>query len=262
MRHFNFNEIGSEIQPEGLIDLLNSQRGGSFFVLHGYISKASVKGTMDGDGEEADYYCQYGVNYGSLKEADIAAVRQARYDGWLPTVDFRVTRGTYIDGDGNEHDRKAKGRTFHTVRFTPTAEEIGTALAEILNSLEAPKPATAHYDKEAKGMYSNQSDGSWHIRECLIVHRVTTREGDWKPKATSRRVAVRNAVKKALKLKTARYRQFCFSKEVKPDGMPEGDRFESITIGGQSILVDAANDTTLLALPEHVKEAQAAAIAD
>ena len=119
-------------------------------------------------------------------------------------------------------------------------ERLKTAVREVLHGLENPAPARASYDKKAKGLYENESDGRIHVRDALKVHKVVREEGDYGQKASKPEVAIKDAVRRTLR--TGRYRQFIF------DG-----RFESITISGQAILVDGIDESMYFALPETLK---------
>jgi hypothetical protein len=124
-----------------------------------------------------------------------------------------------------------------------TDDSLRTAVRNVLYSLENPAPAKVSYDKESKGQYGlDKADGEHclYIRDCLRVHKAVRVEGEYKVKCSSPEVAIKDAVRR--KLGVGRYRQFIM------DG-----RWESLTLGGQAILIDGIEDNLYLALPEASK---------
>lgn len=242
-----FDEIGVQVSEQAIIDMLNEVRGGTFFVLHGYESKTSAEKTEDNISEKADYFCQYGVNYGNIRQKACQTVREHLANGGMEG-EIPVSYHTWVDANGNEYNRKAKDRTLQYRRFTIAADgdEALNAMRDILHDLENPKEFHGDYSKDAKGLYTNNTDGVWHIRDCLIVSKKVTREANWKTSATTRDKAVPRSVRKALDLSLDRYRQFEFN--THGDGKA---RFDFITIGDQAIMVNDGQN--LVGLQEDAK---------
>lgn len=244
---FRFEEIGVQVSEQAIMDMLNGVRGGTFFVLHGYESKTSAEKTEDNISEKADYFCQYGIKYCNLRENAIQTVMEhVANDGMEGEIP--VSYHTWVDANGNEYNRKAKDRTLQHRRFTIPADgdEAVLVMRDILFDLQNPKEFHGDYSKDAKGLYTNNSDGAWHIRDCLIVHKKVTREANWKISATTRDKAVARSVRKALNLSLDRYRQFEFN--THGDGKA---RFDFITIGDQAVMVN--NGQYIVGLQEDAK---------
>ncbi len=116
----------------------------------------------------------------------------------------------------------------------------------LLQGLTSPHNTTGEYNREGQSTYSLEKDSinRWYIRDVLIVKKVIRVPINHPFTAT----LPINGIKKAIQnqwLLTGSYRQFILN-----DG-----QFESVTIEGQSILVDGIDETFYFALPEVVKEA-------
>ena len=216
-----------------VMDVLNGMRSGGFVLVKGYEP-------LHGHGEVADYYIQFGVNYGKIKDADIADL-QAVAAGSKP-LNVKVKYGVWVDELGNRHNRKAKGRTPMQVSFEVGMDDarLQVAVANVLNSLVNPKPSNVDYTQEAKGTYSLDGDPDRvYIRDALRVWKKVRTQGDWPFTASSEEVAVEKAVRDTLRV--GRYRQFFF----------EAGQFEYISVSGTSIEFDA-NDEPVVAQPAMV----------
>ena len=225
--------IGAETSLSVIKREMNEARSGSFVCIRGYENK---------QGEVSDYWIQFGVNYGKLKERDVAQCRR-----WLDNsepLSLTVKFGVYVDQQGNRHNRKAKDRTpmTETLVLDMADSRLRTAVEEVMEHLINPDPVRATYTAEAKGLYSNDSDDVLHVRDALLVHKVVRKEGEYPFSASSAEVAVRDGVRR--KLGVGRYRQYVF------DG-----RFDAVTIGGVSILVDGIDEKLYFADPAAVREA-------
>lgn len=211
--------VGVEVGMETIRDIFNESRSGGFFSIRRYEPEG-------GHGEIATYNCQFGVNYGNIKALDIADL-DAILDGTKP-ISLTVRYGTHVDANGVQHSRKAKDRTPMTVTLSldMTDSRLQQAVRDVRQSLINPRPATAEYDRWAKGGYALLGEGEngdrLYIRDCLINGKEVHVRGDYPFKASSPDVAIRDAVRRTLR--TGRYRQFIL------DG-----RFESISISGESI---------------------------
>ena len=225
--------VGAEVNMNEIKTHLNESRSGGFVFVRGYENK---------QGEVADYYIQYGINYGALKNRDIQRCQNI-LDGKEPLT-LTAKFGVWVDAQGNKSNRKAKDRTAmtETLVLDMSDARLRTAVAEVMESLVNPAPARAEYNKEAKGLYENENDGVLHLRDALLVHKEVKKEGEYPFTASSAEVAVRDAFRR--KLLVGRYRQFIF------DG-----RFEAISIGGVSILVDGIDEKLYFADPAAVREA-------
>jgi hypothetical protein len=238
-RTYTAEEMGIEATRTQVEELLNDSRSGGFFCIRGYENE---------HGEIADHYLQFGINYGAIKDRDIATLTEIA-EGRRPLA-LDIKYGVWLDTDGIAHSRKAKGRIPSTVTLSidMTDDRLKAAVSEVLDAMRNPAPARAEYVKEAKGLYENQSDGAIHIRDALAVSKVVRAEGDYEFSASEQATAIKKVIRGTLL--TGRYRQFIFQGKPFEDGRA---RFESITVSGQAIL-SGTGDTTLFALPETVRE--------
>jgi hypothetical protein len=230
MRQYRANEIGVEISGRTLNNIFNDARSGGFVRINGYVNR---------EGEVANHIIQFGVNYGNLVASDIATC-EAILRGEQPSYALDVVRGVWMDTLGQEHTRKAKDRTYMTVRtnLTMADSRLETAVNSVLNSLRNPAPARAEYDKEAKGFYSLEGEPErLYIRDALRVWKQIIQAGEYGQTASAFDVAAKDAVRRNLK--TGRYRQFNFA-----DGA-----FDSIVIGGMEVLHDGVDSQSYVAMP-------------
>jgi hypothetical protein len=83
----NCSDIGAKVSPHEFLNFLNGVRGGQYFFIRGY--------TND-QGEKADYYLRFGVNYANLKKHDVKLLNsilsgelkfkiQVDHGVWVPT---------------------------------------------------------------------------------------------------------------------------------------------------------------------------------
>lgn len=226
---FTAEEIGNPIERNRMVDMISKAPKGGIIHVHAYESKG-------GHGEVANYFYLKGVDYGKMKERSLDKLNVIAEDG---NFSIRVTRGVWEDASGKQHNRKAKGRTYKTVSKTYTHADaiVSQAISEIEQAILNPYKKGASYQKEGNGVYS-QEDGKLHLRDCQLVHKVVLRQGDYPKKATSEKVALRDAIKRLLPI--SKYRQ------VVLDGS-----FDYITIGGQIIMKDEYTNNVYVGFSEH-----------
>ena len=218
-----------------VMTVLNEMRSGGFVFVKGYTP-------LHGNGEVADYYIQFGVNYGRIKDNDILDL-QAVQNGTKP-LNLHIKYGVWVDPQGNQHNRKAKDRSPMTVEFDIGMDDarLQAAVTKVLHHLTDPNPTTVDYTKEGKGMYSLDGDTDRvYIRDALRMFKNVTTEGDWPFKASSESVAIENAVRKTLRV--GKYRQFFF----------EFGQFDYIIVNGAAITFDAEGEP-IITDPAMVKE--------
>jgi len=231
-RTVTFDQIGVEVGEREWQEFLNAQRSGSFCCIRGYENNR---------GEIADHWVQFGISYPNIVAADVATLTEI-IEGRKPFA-LEVKYGAWVDGRGEQFNRKAADRSPMTITLTldMTDARLRAAVAHVREHLLHPDEATVQYDKAAKGAYSlGEGHKTFYIRDCLRVHKVVHKRGDYPFKASSQDVAIRDAVRGDLRV--GRYRQFVM------DG-----RWDSMTVGGQSILVDGIEERYFIAAPEQVK---------
>jgi hypothetical protein len=148
-------------------------------------------------------------------------------------------------------NRKKKDRIPVMVKYSLSGEDpmLQEALMAAIIGIIAPKTVNQGYEKYAKGGYHADRDGKiiLYLRDCLRVHRVVKSEGSWNFKASAPKTAVRAAVERLTP--KGRYRTMTF--EPMGNGKP---RFQSISIAGLSLIVDAVDESMYFAPPDAVKE--------
>jgi hypothetical protein len=276
-------QIGTaEVDLTAVQDLLDSTRSGTFFHVRGYEA-------VGGHGEVADYILQHGIKYDSIK-AKSEAILQGILDGeettihvrhgiWITPADLRAVINA-SDGEGIRmtfqydsevgkvtaeasvplatveatfSNRKGKGRIQVEVNYDlHTGDALLTQAVEAaLEGIRNPRHVDQGYEKYAKGGYYRAKDGEikLYIRDCLRVHKVIAHAGEYPFKASLPKSAVRNAVERMTP--KGKYRAFKF------DG-----RFEDITMGGTSILVDGIDQSMYFVDPAAYKTARVEAKAE
>jgi len=294
----NASQIGVEISRAAFVEFLNSVQPGQFFHVRGYVNAEGEKsdyflrfGCKYPNLKARDIKFLRNVLAGA--KAPALTIRQGVYippskamltgifpatpsehDVWA-TIEYTVDRdGTALQVTQSGHinlldtdtftNRKGNKKDGYnvpaTVSYTlPSNHPLVTAAigeadlqGTVLQGLVRPAEATSEYEEEAQSAYSLEKDGKtrWYIRGVLIVRKIVRVQGDY---GFSASLPI-NAVKKAIQsqwLLTGKYRQFILG---------EG-QFEAMTIEGQAILVDGADDAFYFALPESVAEAVTAEVA-
>jgi len=246
--------------------------------------------------EVCNYFIQHGINYGRIKDKS-EAVLQAILDGSV--VSLYVSHGIWIDpadlrsilSSGNTEgvsvefsytaevggkpapikatatvpaacfdlfgNRKGKGRIPAEVSYELTNGHplLMAAVEDALEGIRNPKEVDQGYEKFAKGGYWRDANNriTLYLRDCLRVHRVVQSEGVWNFKASAPKTAIRSAVERM----TPKGRYRCMTFEPMGNGKP---RFQSISIGGVSLLVDGVSEDMYFAPQEAVKEAVRASV--
>jgi len=226
---FSMDELGHKTNKEALINMIAEAPKGGIIHVKAYESKG-------GHGEVANYFYLKGVDYGKMKERSLAKLNKIAED---ENFSIKVTRGVWTDSKGQNHNRKAKDRTFRTITETYTSNDVivSEAVKEIENSILNPYKKGADYQKEGNGIYSME-DQSLHIRDCQLLNKIVLRKGDYPKKASSEKVALRNAIKRTLPI--SKYRQ------VRLDG-----RFDYISVGGQIVMQDENENDVYIGFSEH-----------
>ena len=199
-------------QKQKVLNTFNANPSGCFIQVNGY---------ENSKGEVATYQLQSGVNYGNIKDISIMQLEDIKAGKAFETID--VTYGTWINPDGTESNRKAKGRIYDIVtkNFKYTDADFQKACDELMESLVNPRKVETSYDKEAKGLYSMDGE-TLYIRDCLVVNKTVEKEGEYTEKATTDYTALKNKIESFLK--KSKYRTFKL------------ESFNSIAINGTMIL--------------------------
>jgi hypothetical protein len=284
------SDIGAKVSKQDFLDYLNSVKGGQFFSVRGYVdSEGKVSDRILRFG--VTYANLKARDIKTLNKV-IAGTKsftiKLKHNVWVPNELLEFNKMFDCDGEHDSwikvnYEMKVGGRNLHvnitgmmtlldTLKFSSRkssnktqvtleyslgsnhplvlaaigSEQLFGTLLGGLNREGGGRQATDHtakYIKEAKSCYSSEVDGvtNWYLRDVLHVSKTNLNPQD-EPIPTSTPL---NAVKEAIRnqfLLTGQYRQFILA---------EG-KFQSITIEGQSVLLD--DEKFYFALPEDVKE--------
>lgn len=292
----NASQIGVEISRAAFVEFLNSVRPGQFFHIRGYVNSEGEKsdywlrfGIKYGNIKDRDVKFLRNVLAGAkapdltIRQGVYIPPSKARTDGifsepsehdvWATIeyeveqngVTMKVTQSGHINLLNTEVFSNRKGNKKEgynvpaTISYTlPSNHPLVTAAIgeadlqdTVLQGLVSPAKATSEYEEEAQSAYSMEKDGKtrWYIRGVLVVRKIVRVPGDYGFSASLPINAVKKAIQSQWTL-VGKYRQFILG---------EG-QFEAMTIEGQAILVDGADDAFYFALPESVAEAVAAEV--
>tara|TARA_Y100000310_G_C20660848_1_gene804687 strand:+ start:1008 stop:1919 length:912 start_codon:yes stop_codon:yes gene_type:complete len=277
----------AEVDLTAIQDIFNDTPAGSFFHVRGYEAK-------NGHGEVADYFLQHGINYPSIKiksELLLVAIQNGvgfdgvkvrhgiwihpddlekltsnenalglashaerivvkfKYEGQAGGATVQVEKEVSIPVTSMEFfsNRKGKGRIPAEVSYTLQSGNslLNDAVEAALEGIRNPKQVDQGYDPFAKGGYFKSKDGQvkLYIRDCLRVHKIVRVKGEYPFKASLPKSAVRQAVERLTP--KGKYRAFLL------DG-----RFEDVTMGGVSILIDEIDESMYIADPDAYKKAR------
>jgi len=238
-------------------------------------SEAIVRAMIEGEGEGVHVVHGFWIEPETLSKL-ASAEKAASLSVSDNPVSVKVKVAAALDGWGGTLDktfplaardfdlfvgRKSKSRIQGTVSYDlPSGHPLLVAAAEAaLEGILAPKPVDQGYEKYAKGGYYRGTDGEiqLYLRDCLRVHRVVRKEGEHRFKASAPKTAIRAAVERLTP--KGRYRAMAFAPlaEGTADalGRENRERWTSITMGGQSILMDGVDESLYFALPEHAHAA-------
>ena len=229
---FSIEQVGIEQERETLVNMIALAPKASIIHVHAYESK-------NGYGEVANFFYLKGVDYSKMKERSLDTLNEIADN---PDFSISVTRGVWKTqkGEINPTNRKSKTYSvFDTVTkiYNHDNELLTEAIAKVEQSILNPQYKGAEYDKQGNGIYQ-QEDGTLHIRDCRLLHKVVIREGDYPQTASGELVALTNAIKNMLPI--SKYRQ------VRLDG-----RYDYLTIGGEIIMQDEGGKKVYVGFAEH-----------
>jgi hypothetical protein len=224
---FPMERLGVSQERQQLIDkIAQAPKAGIIFV--------SAYEAKNGHGEVANFVYLKGIDYGNMKERSLAKLNELEAD---PNFAIDVSYNAWVDENGVESNRKAKGRTLtaRNRQYKKGNPVLTEAFAKVRQSIEAPRPATVEYDKHGNGIY--EYDGTLQIRDCLLIKKSVIRKGDYPVTASGETVAVADAIKRLLPI--SKYRQ------VRLDG-----RFDYIAIAGELVMQSEGGEKVYVTFSE------------
>lgn len=232
-------------QKASLIEAANGLKGGMFVHIHGYCTNEVRK--IDGKEtvvffEKSNVTFHADANYESTHQRSAEALDAIEAN---PDLVFTITRNAWVDQDGNEYTRKAKGRTLkENIVETITAKDkdLAEAIAKARKSIIDPRHITDNFEKIAKSTYDNDVTGKTYMRNVLISEKVSVEKQGKYPTPCQERV---NAIKDAILdvLPVGKYRQYILDDEtvLDTDGK-EHPRFEYISLMHECVSSSSSSD--------------------
>lgn len=232
-RKFSVEELGIESERNALIDAIANAPKASIIFVKRYEAK-------NGYGEVADYFYLKGVDYGSMKQRSIDKLVDIESDSdfsltvtwneWWDTVKDKKTTANAK----NKELRKNK------VTFHAGDHRLTEAIAAVRHGILNPRQRETVYEQEGNGVYTQVTDAGLclHVRDCQRLQKNVVKGGDWPVKASSEKVALKNALKGLLPI--SKYRQ------VRLDG-----RFDYITVAGQVVMQSEGGEKAYIGFKEH-----------
>jgi len=241
MQQYTKDQVGVNVTEAQLVELLNDQQRGGFAYVHSYVNES---------GEVANHWFKSACLYPNMVAKSVFLIDSGTVKDKITAEGLEVTRGTWVDQTGTQHNRKAEGRVHQIIKKTYSmANEDDRAkvllcLAEVRQGLVVPKKVDQGFTSIAKGTYSKEDEpeGVIYFRDCMNVAKVVTKQGEYKQTASDEIPAMKEAIKRLLPVGKYRAYKLCAN-------------FDYISIGGQAILQGSnLGDWDMsLALPEYVK---------
>jgi len=232
-------------QKTSLIEAANGLKGGMFVHIHGYCKNEVRK--VDGEEqvvffEKSNVTLHADANYEAThkKSAEMLDAIETN-----PDLTFNITRNAWIDNDGNEYSRKAKGRTLkENIVETITAKDkdLAEAIAKARKGIIDPRHITDNFEKVAKSTYDNDVTGKTYMRNVLIGEKVSVEKQGKYPTPCQDRV---NAIKDAIvdTLPVGKYRQYVLDDETVLDtDCKEHPRFEYVSLMHEVVSSSSSSD--------------------
>jgi hypothetical protein len=199
---FNRNDLTENAEARNaLIRIMADAKHGGFMRIHGFKSKT-------GYGEVQNTTYQKGISYPEAVKRSLAMLDAIEADA---DYEATVTRGVWLDADGNANPTGRKSKVFNTPKTVTETYKMGDAvmteaLAKVRKSLEAPERPTKDYEKLGNGIYQD--------------------EGDYPFKAGKAVTALADAIKRDMPV--SKYRMFRMDAE-----------FDKVTLGGIEVAPEA-----------------------
>jgi len=220
-------------QKVSLIEAANALKGGMFVHLHGY----STNKTKKEDGvekvvffEKSNVTVHADANYERTHQRSAEQLDEIEKDKQL---NFTIVRNAWVDKDGNEYNRKAKGRTLkENIKENITAQDkdLPEAIAKVRKGIIDPRKVTDNMEKIAKSTFENEITGKIYFRNVLVEKKVSVeKQGEYPISCQERVNAIADAIRDMLPV--GQYRTYILSDETvaKVDGSVE-PRFEYIDL--------------------------------
>jgi hypothetical protein len=218
---FNRNDLTENAEARNaLIRIMADAKHGGFMRIHGFKSKT-------GYGEVQNTTYQKGISYPEAVKRSLAMLDAIEADA---DYEATVTRGVWLDADGNANPTGRKSKVFNTPKTVTETYKMGDAvmteaLAKVRKSLEAPERPTKDYEKLGNGIYQDEA-GTLFVRDLRLIQKTVIVHGDYPFKAGKAVTALADAIKRDMPV--SKYRMFRMDAE-----------FDKVTLGGIEVAPEA-----------------------
>lgn len=212
-------------QKISLIEATASLKGGMFIHLHHYVNKY---------GEIQDVTVHADANYENTHKRSAEMLDVLEKD---ENFSIDIIRNTWLDGQGNEHNRKAKDRVLKTgIKETITAgdKDLAEAFSKVRKGILDPNKVTDNMEKIGNSTYDNKETNKIYLRNVLVHSKIVVKEGVYPISCSERVNVIADAIRDMLPIGS--YRAYTLDDEqvTMPDGthLP---RFEYIALMGDKV---------------------------
>ena len=190
------NNSGDNVMEKKLQEIIQQTNAGQFIWINEYQNKY---------GEVSNYLVHADANYESVHKRSLKKLEELRKDKDL-VID--ITRYAWVDSDGNEHTRKANGRTQKKIEEQIKQGDVDliAAFDKVENSIKNPREVTTEYIGSNSAFELN---GECYLRNVLIEKKDVIKKGDYPISCQARINAICDWIKSQLPI--GQYRQFTLS---------------------------------------------------
>jgi len=215
-----------------MIEAAAGLKAGMFIHVHHYVNK-------HGEIQDATFHAD--ANYKNTHERSADMLDKIEQD-----ADFSVeiVRNSWIDANGTENTRKAKGRTLKTgikEIVTATDKDLPEAIAKVRKGIVDPRKVTDNFEKIANSTYENDNTGKIYMRNVLIHSKKVVQAGVYDVVCSARVNVIADSIRDLLPI--GEYRSYILDDEMVD--MPDGSklpRFEYVALMNESISSSSSSE--------------------
>jgi len=216
-----------------LIEAATELKRGMFIHLHHYVNKY---------GEIQDVTVHADASYENTHKRSAEMLDNIEKD---ENFSIKIIRNAWIDGQGNEHNCKAKDRVLKTgIKETITTKDkdFAEAISKVRKSIVDPNKVTDNMEKIGNSTYDNKETGKIYLRNVLIHSKIVIQEGVYPTSCSERVNVIVDAIKDILPI--GGYRAYVLDDEMvtMPDGITKLPRFEYIALMGDKVSSSSSSE--------------------
>jgi hypothetical protein len=215
-----------------LIEAANGLKAGMFIYIHGYVNKY---------GEKQNVTVHADASYERTHQRSAEKLDALEKDEKLS---FEIVRNAWVDAQGLEYNRKAKGRTLkESIKevITIKDKDFAEAVSKVRKGIIDPKKVTDNFEKVANSTYDNAETGKTYLRNVLIHNKFVVKQGEYPVSCSERVNVISDAIREMLPV--GGYRTYVLDDETvnMPDGSKE-PRFEYIALMGDQVSSSSSSE--------------------